>query len=68
MVIPVELRKALGLEVGTEMVASIEGDRLVLETRKVALASLKQLFTQVPSDVSLASELIVERRAEAEYE
>jgi bifunctional DNA-binding transcriptional regulator/antitoxin component of YhaV-PrlF toxin-antitoxin module len=38
MIIPVELRKLLGLEVATELVASIAGDRLILETRKAVLA------------------------------
>jgi AbrB family looped-hinge helix DNA binding protein len=64
MVIPIELRKELGLEVGTELVATIEGDRLILETRKAVLSKLKSLFAVVPSDVSLADELIAERRAE----
>jgi antitoxin PrlF len=64
MVIPVELRKELGLEVGTELVATVEGDRLILETRKAVLSKLKSLFAVVPSDVNLADELIAERRAE----
>jgi AbrB family looped-hinge helix DNA binding protein len=66
MVIPVELRKELGLEVGTELVATVEGDRLVLETRKAVLSKLKSLFAVVPSDVSLVDELIADRRAEHE--
>ncbi|AFY73507.1 looped-hinge helix DNA binding domain, AbrB family [Synechococcus sp. PCC 7502] len=66
MVIPVELRKELGLEVGTELVATIEGDRLILETRKAVLSKLKNLFAVVPSDISLADELIADRRAEHE--
>jgi AbrB family looped-hinge helix DNA binding protein len=61
MVIPAELRKELGLEVGTELVATVEGDRLVLETRKAVLAKLKNLFAVVPSDVSLVDELIVQQ-------
>ena len=68
MVIPAELRKELGLEVGTELVATVEGDRLVLETRKAVLAKLKNLFAVVPSDVSLVDELIAERRVEAKRE
>jgi antitoxin PrlF len=66
MVIPVEIRKELGLEVGTELVATVEGDRLILETRKAVLSKLKSLFAVVPSDVNLADELIAERRAEHE--
>jgi antitoxin PrlF len=66
MVIPVELRKELGLEVGTELVATIEGDRLILETRKAVLSKLKNLFAAVPADVNLADELIADRRTDRE--
>ncbi len=68
MVIPSELRKELGIEVGTELIARVEGDHLVLETRKAVLARLKNLFATVPSDVSLVDELIAQRRTEAELE
>ena len=68
MVIPSELRKQLGIEVGTELIARVEGDHLVLETPKAVLARLKTLFATVPSDISLVDELIAQRRAEAELE
>jgi bifunctional DNA-binding transcriptional regulator/antitoxin component of YhaV-PrlF toxin-antitoxin module len=58
-----EVRKELGLKVGNELVARIEGDRLILENPKTTLADLKNLF--VDCDISLADELIAERRAEA---
>lgn len=61
--IPSEVRKELGLKVGNELIATIEGDRLILENPRTLLADLKHLF--VGCDVSLADELIADRRAEA---
>jgi bifunctional DNA-binding transcriptional regulator/antitoxin component of YhaV-PrlF toxin-antitoxin module len=58
-----EVRKELGLEVGNELVVKIEGNLLILENPKTVLADLKSLF--VDCDVSLADELIADRRAEA---
>ena len=66
MVIPVELRKELGLEVGTELVATIEGDRLILEAPSAILARLQSEFTQVQG--SMSEELIAERKAEVKRE
>jgi AbrB family looped-hinge helix DNA binding protein len=66
MVIPAELRKQLGLEIGTELVATVEGDRLVLETASAILARLQSQFSQVQG--SMADELIAERKAEVKRE
>jgi len=66
MVIPVELRKELGIEVGTELVATVEGDRLILETPSAILARLQSQFTQVQG--SMSGELIAERKAEVNLE
>jgi AbrB family looped-hinge helix DNA binding protein len=66
MVIPAELRKELGLEVGTELVATVEGDRLVLETSSAILARLQAQFAQVGG--SMANELIAERKTEVKRE
>jgi antitoxin PrlF len=66
IVIPVEFRKELGLEVGTELVATVEGDRLILETPSAVLARLQSLFSQVQG--SLSDELIAERKAEVNRE
>jgi hypothetical protein len=43
-------------------------DDLVLEKRKVELQRLRQRFAHIPAGVSLADELISERRAEARRE
>jgi bifunctional DNA-binding transcriptional regulator/antitoxin component of YhaV-PrlF toxin-antitoxin module len=64
-VVPAELRRALGLEAGETLVARVEEDRLVLERPRAALARLRRAFRDaVPEGVSLADELVAERRAE----
>ncbi len=68
MEIPSELREKLGIEVGTKLVARVEGDRLILTNPKATLEKLKDLFAHIPPYISLADELIAERRAEAERE
>ena len=67
LVIPAEVRHKLHLEAGETLVVRVEGDRLVLERPRAALARLQKAFEEaVPADVSLVDELLVERRAEAE--
>jgi AbrB family looped-hinge helix DNA binding protein len=69
VVIPANLRHALALETGEVLVARVEEDRLVLERPRAALARLQRAFqTAVPEGVSLADELVAERRAEARRE
>ncbi len=66
MVIPAELRKALCLKPGDTLVAWVEGDQLVLRTRRAVEEELWALFERVEG--SLADDLIRERRAEAQRE
>ena len=69
IVIPAELRQALGIVSGEKLVARVENGRLILETKESITASLQKLFMDaVPAGVSLADELIAERRAEARRE
>lgn len=69
LVIPARLRNVLGLSRGDALVAHVEdGERLVIEKRRAALARLQARFSRFPSGVSLADELIAERRAEAKRE
>jgi len=63
MVIPAEVRKELGIEVGTELIATIENARLVLETRAAILARLQSQFSQVSE--SMADELLAERKSQS---
>ena len=63
--IPANLRLAMGLEVGETLLARVEEDRLVLERPRAALARLQRAFREaVPEGVSLADELLADRRAE----
>ncbi len=65
VVIPVSLRKALKLNPGDRLVARMVGDSLVLERRESVERRLRERFRHIPRNVSLANELIAERRAEA---
>jgi AbrB family looped-hinge helix DNA binding protein len=68
LVVPAALRRRLGIERGDVLVARVEGDRLVLESRDAILARLRSRFAAVPSEISLVDELLTERRAEARRE
>ncbi len=68
LVIPAKLRKALGFKPGDRLIARLEDDRLVLEKASSVERRLRALFAHIPSDVSLADELIAERREEARRE
>ncbi len=68
LVIPAKLRKALGLKPGDRLIARQEDDRLVLEKAGAVERRLRALFAHIPPDVSLADELIAERREEARRE
>lgn len=65
VVIPVALRKALDLKPGERLIARKEGESLVLERREAIEQRLWEMFSHVPKDVSLADEIIAQRRAEA---
>jgi len=67
-VIPAALRKALKIKPGDRLVARKVGESLVLERRETVERRLRERFRHIPRDVSLADELIAERRAEAERE
>ncbi len=67
--IPAKLRRALRLEAGETLVARVEDDRLILERPRAALARLQRTFKEaVPEGVSLADELLADRRAEVRRE
>jgi AbrB family looped-hinge helix DNA binding protein len=68
LVVPVELRRELGLEEGSELAIRSDGRRLILEPRTEVLRRLRRRFAQVPEGVSLADELVAERRDEAHGE
>ena len=69
VVVPAPIRRVLGIEEGTELMARIEGDGIVLEPRQAAIRRLQALVRKaVPEGVSLVDELIAERREEARRE
>jgi AbrB family looped-hinge helix DNA binding protein len=68
IVIPARVREKLGIVAGDELVARVEGGRLLLEKRENVLRRLRERFSAVPGGVSLADELILERREEARRE
>ncbi len=66
LVIPAEYRKALGVGEGDELVVRFEDGELRLSTRKTALRRARERVRRyVPEGISLADELIQERRKEA---
>lgn len=66
IIIPADLRKVLGFEPNSDLVAFIEGEQLVLRLRRATERELWEMFSGI--EVSLSRELIQERRAEAERE
>ncbi len=68
VVIPAPIRQALGFESGDSLIARIEEGSLVLEKAETVKKRLKNRFAHVPKSVSLAEELIAERREEAKQD
>ncbi len=69
LVIPARFRQELGLEVGDSVVLEIADGELRVRSRQVAIIHAQKLLRQVvPEGVSLADELIADRRADAARE
>ena len=68
IVIPARLRRSLAIKQGDTLVVRLEGGRIVLEKREEVLDRVRRRFEKVPREVSLADELISERREEARRE
>lgn len=70
VVIPVEIRRSLGLKEGDTVLFEVRDGEVVLTTRRARIARAQAMFRQfVPAGPpSLADELIAERRAEAAIE
>jgi AbrB family looped-hinge helix DNA binding protein len=66
VVIPAEIRRTLGLQEGSELVAMVEDDAVVFLRRDSVKARLRSMFTDVGT--SLRDELIAERRTTAAEE
>ncbi len=65
LVIPAEVRSALGLSPGDRLHLRLVGHSLVLERPQDAAAELRGLACQVPRTRSLVDELLSERRLAA---
>ena len=69
VVIPASFRKALGINVGDEVVLRIENDELRISTLKQRLERAQRLVRQhVKPGTSLVDELLAERREAARRE
>ena len=69
IVIPAEMRKQLGIEIGEDVNLSLEEDSMRISTGKLALKRIRQIAqTVVNNGDSVVDELIAERRKEAENE
>jgi len=67
--IPFEFRRALDLKDGDHVVLEIDGGQLIVRPyREVIRRIQERLRPYVPEGVSLADELIADRRAESERE
>lgn len=69
IVIPAEIRKTLGIEIGQDVNLSVENDSLKISTSMSALEELQRMARSVKKDnTSVIDEFIAERRREAENE
>lgn len=65
LVIPAEMRAALGLVPGDRLHLHLVGKQVVLERQEDAAAALRGLASEVPQARSLVDELIAERHLAA---
>lgn len=70
VVIPARFRKALGVDIGDDMVMELKDDELRLRSRRAAIKRVQAMVRKyIPDEKrSLADELIAERREEAARE
>ena len=68
LVIPADVRLALGLAPGDRLQLHVAGHRLVLERQQDALDELRGMASRVPQTRSLVDELLAERRVAAPSE
>jgi AbrB family looped-hinge helix DNA binding protein len=69
IVIPAEYRKALGIDVGDDLMLHVDNGIIMLLTRKQAIQYVQERMAKYTTDErKLADEIISERRKEAEHE
>lgn len=66
IVIPAEMRRRLGIEIGDDVSVAVDNGSLRIRTQKESIKRAQALVRKfVPEGVSLVDELIAERRREA---
>lgn len=70
LTIPVQVRRAAGIEPGAPLVVYVEDGRVIVETRELLIARIKRDMNAAWNDDSgsVVDELIADRRAEAARE
>jgi AbrB family looped-hinge helix DNA binding protein len=69
ILLPAKVRKQLNLRAGSELIARLDKQQLVLNTRAEALRRAQEFFSKLrPSGTLWSEELIRERRKEARRE
>ena len=69
IVIPVNMRRQLGIEVGENVNVSVENNSILIMTQKEGIRKAQELVRKfVPEGISLVDELIADRRREAANE
>jgi AbrB family looped-hinge helix DNA binding protein len=69
IVIPAVVRERLGMEVGAELVLTVEDDHATLINARAARRKAREKVRRyVPPNASLSNELMAERKAEARHE
>ena len=68
LVIPAEVRSALGLSAGDRLTIRRDGARLTLQRREDVVTELREIASRVPRGRSLVDELLAERREAAAQE
>jgi bifunctional DNA-binding transcriptional regulator/antitoxin component of YhaV-PrlF toxin-antitoxin module len=68
LVLPVELRRAMGVETGDELVARLDTDGVHLVSRRQLARRARGSLLQDHTGRDLVAELLAERRSEADQE
>ena len=69
VVIPAAFRKALGIEIGDEVVLELKHDELRITTQRQRIQRARERARKyLPKGVSLSKELLAERREAAKHE
>lgn len=68
LVIPAAFRKALKLKQGDQLIIRQVGNSLVFERKEDVIKRLRGRFQHIPPEISLADELLAERRGAAARE